>query len=59
MNNRLLEIMYQQWQQGNDNYVYDWIRFVELASREFKKPEDEIIRELQKQRWFHWPNDRC
>ena len=22
-------------------------------------PEDEIIRELQKQRWFQWPNDRC
>jgi hypothetical protein len=51
--------MYQQWQQGNANYIHDWVRFVELASREFKKPEDEIIRELQKQRWFQWPNDRC
>ena len=52
----MLQIMYQQWQQDNENYVYDWVRFVELASREFKKPEDEIIRELQKHRWFHWPN---
>jgi hypothetical protein len=59
MNNRLLETMYQQWQQGNANYIHDWVRFVELASREFKTPEDEIIRELQKQRWFQWPNDRC
>lgn len=56
MNNTMLQIMYQQWQQDNENYVYDWVRFVELASREFKKPEDEIIRELQKHRWFHWPN---
>ena len=57
MNNRLLETMYQQWQQGNPNYKHDWVRFVELAAREFKHPEDEIIRELQTQSWFRWPNE--
>jgi hypothetical protein len=57
MNNNALQIMYQQWQQDNENYVYDWVRFVELASKEFKTPEDAVIRELQKQRWFHWPNE--
>ena len=49
--------MYQQWQQGNLNYKHDWVRFVELAAREFKHPEDEIIRELQTQSWFRWPNE--
>jgi hypothetical protein len=57
MNNRLLETMYQQWQQGNNNYIQDWVKFVELAAIEFKKPEDAIIRELQTQTWFCWPNN--
>jgi hypothetical protein len=46
--------MYQQWQQGNDNYALDWFRFVELVAKEYKISEDEIIRELQKHSWFRW-----
>jgi hypothetical protein len=59
MNNRLLETMYQQWQQGNSNYIHHWVRFVELAAKEFNQPEDAVIRQLQTQSWFSWPNDRC
>lgn len=49
-----LHTMYQQWQQGNDNYALDWFRFVELVAKEYKISEDEIIRELQKHSWFRW-----
>jgi len=50
-----LQSMYQQWQQGNENYVDDWVEFVELVSKESKMNQDDIIRELQKCHWFQWP----
>ena len=44
--------MYQQWCQGNENYNFRWLDFVEMAARHFKQPESEVIRELQKHYWF-------
>ena len=52
-----LQIMYQQWQQDNENYVLDWIIFVEIAAREYQTTQDEVIRQLQKCYWFHWPRE--
>ena len=49
--------MYQQWQQDNENYVLDWLRFVEIVAKEYGTTEDQIIKELQKHRWFHWPHN--
>ena len=49
---RSLEIMYQQWMQGNDAYVHRWIDFVELASRECEITSDQVLKELQKCTWF-------
>jgi len=51
-----LQHMYQQWQQGNENYVTDWVEFVELVAKELHAPEHEIIRQLQKCPWFQWTN---
>jgi hypothetical protein len=57
MHAQTLHTMYQQWQQDNENYVLDWLRFVELVAREHKTTEDQVIKELQKHRWFHWPHN--
>ena len=54
MNERLLQTMYQQWQQGKDNLASEWVYFVELVSRELGANEDEVIRHLQKYSWFVW-----
>jgi ribosomal protein L20 len=49
---RLLEIMYQQWIQGLDDYAHQWINFVEMAAREQSTTTDKIMEELQKCQWF-------
>ncbi len=52
MLNNELHKMYQAWQQGNDNYVYDWARFVEWAAQWNNTTGDAIMRELQTCYWF-------
>ena len=52
-----LQIMYQQWQQDNENYVKDWVAFVEIAAKEYQTTQDEVIRQLQKCYWFQWPKE--
>jgi hypothetical protein len=54
MNERLLQTMYQQWQQGKNDVVSEWIHFVELVARDLGANEDEVIRHLQKYSWFVW-----
>jgi hypothetical protein len=49
-----LQRMYQQWMQGNDNYIRDWATFVEQAARWQNTTGDVIMRELQKYTWFEW-----
>jgi hypothetical protein len=46
--------MYQQWQQGNQEYIHRWADFVELVARETKTSQDQVMRELQKTYWFQW-----
>jgi hypothetical protein len=52
MTGKELQIMYQQWCQGNENHGFRWLDFVEMAARHFKQPESEVLRELQKHYWF-------
>ena len=52
MTSRELQQMYQQWCQGNDQYDFRWLDFVEMAARQFNQPESEVLRELQKHYWF-------
>jgi hypothetical protein len=54
MNTRQAEIIYQQWQQNNNDYQVRWLDFVEIIVREFNMDEYTVITELQKQRWFEW-----
>ena len=52
MTGKELQMMYQQWCQGNDDYNVRWLDFVEMSARYFKQPESEVLRELQKHYWF-------
>ena len=49
---RQLEIMYQQWIQGMNDYAHHWIDFVEMAAKVNGTTADQIMRELQKCYWF-------
>ena len=54
MNIALLETMYQQWQQGNENYVERWVDFIEMAEKQTHSTQYEIVTALQKTKWFMW-----
>jgi hypothetical protein len=49
---RQLEIMYQQWCQGMNDYTHRWLDFVEMAARVNGTTADQIMKELQKCYWF-------
>jgi len=51
---RKLEIMYQQWIQGRDDWPHAWVEFVALAAKEFDESQVVVIKELQKHFWFNW-----
>jgi hypothetical protein len=48
--------MYQQWCNGNEDYVYRYMDFVELVAIQNNMRVDAIMRELQKYYWFKMPN---
>lgn len=53
---RHLQCMYQQWCNGNEDYVYRYMDFVELVAIQNNMRVDAIMRELQKYYWFKMPN---
>jgi curli biogenesis system outer membrane secretion channel CsgG len=57
MNLQLIEIMYQQWQQGNEDYVRRWVDFVEMAAKQTQHTQLELVTALQKTNWFMWTRE--
>ena len=51
---RFLQIIYQQWAQGQSNAAYRYIDFIEMASKQTGVAQDQLMRELQKCYWFKW-----
>jgi len=51
-----LRHMYQQWQCGNEDYLYRYMDFAELAARHNNMTVDAIMKELQRYHWFKIPN---
>ena len=47
-----LHHMYQAWQQGNENYVRDWSKFVEWAAEWNRTTTENVMKELTKHYWF-------
>ena len=56
MQEQHLHHMYQQWQQGNQDYMYRYMDFAELAARYNNMTVDAVMRELQKYYWFKRPH---
>ena len=44
--------MYQQWENGKDDAAFRYVDFIEMASRQLRIPQDQLMRELQKCYWF-------
>ena len=53
---RHLQCMYQQWCQGNEDFLYRYMDFVEFVARQNNMNVDSMMRELQKYYWFKRPN---
>ena len=51
-----LQCMYQQWQQGNQDYMFRYMDFAELVAGHNNMTVDAVMRELQKYHWFQQPD---
>ena len=51
MNEQMLKHMYQAWLQGNNNYVSDWLHFVDFVSKINGTANDILIKELMNYSW--------
>jgi len=49
---RFLEMMYQQWLQGNEFYATRWMEFVNLAAHHNRTTIEEILKILETCQWF-------
>lgn len=52
---RQLQIMYQQWCNGQEQVVFLWAEFIEFAAKQTRYNISELESELKKTRWFEWP----
>ena len=52
MNENHLRHMYQAWQQQNDDYIQDWMAFVQYAATINGSVADIMLKELVKYSWF-------
>jgi hypothetical protein len=56
---KYLHIMYQQWCQGNEDYVYRYLDFAEFVARQHNINVNIAINELKKYHWFKYPAENC
>jgi hypothetical protein len=49
---RFLEMMYQQWIQGNEFYASRWLDFAQLAANHNRTTTEEILKILDTCLWF-------
>lgn len=52
---RHLQMMYQQWCNGQEQVVFLWQEFIEFAARQTRYSITELETELKKTQWFDWP----
>ena len=57
MLNRNLEHIYQQWRQGNDDYIVRYMEFVEMVARINNISTDASLILLENTYWFRKPNN--
>ena len=54
---RMLQTMYQQWCQGNNEFCHRWFDFVESSARSMNANPADVMRELKKCEWFQWERE--
>jgi hypothetical protein len=54
---RNLNHMYQQWRQGNNNYISRYMEFVEMVSRMNNLTTEASLTLLENTYWFRKPNN--
>jgi len=54
---RFLQMMYQQWSDGQSMLTNRWIDFIEFAARHTNKSQEEIEQALKRTNWFQWPKE--
>jgi hypothetical protein len=51
-NGQFLQMMYQQWSNGQSDVARRWSAFVEFAARHNHTTTELMLEELKKYRWF-------
>ena len=52
MNESFLKMMYQQWQQGQNDYQRRWEDFVKMAAHQHTISLEQMTRVLKQYNWF-------
>lgn len=53
---RFLQMMYQQWSDGQSMLTSRWLDFIEFASRHTNQSKEDLEQALKKTYWFQWPD---
>jgi hypothetical protein len=54
---KMLQMMYQQWIQENETYVLRWFDFVEMAANHMMSSQAEVMKVLMRCSWFERPEE--
>jgi hypothetical protein len=54
INLNFLQMMYQQWSDGQSDVASRWVDFIEFAAKHTNDSQDAIRQALQKTYWFQW-----
>jgi hypothetical protein len=49
------ETFYQQWLQGNERYLANYMDFVRMISKIYNLNEEELLTQLEQCRWWNRP----
>ena len=52
----MLQHIYQQWANGNDNYIERYMDFVKLVSKMYNYTTQESLKFLEETPWFKKPS---
>lgn len=54
---RFLQMMYQQWSDGQTMLANRWIDFIDFAAKHTHRSKEELEEALKRTYWFQWPKE--
>jgi hypothetical protein len=54
---RFLQMMYQQWSDGQTMLTSRWLDFIEFAARHTNQSQEDLEKTLKRTMWFQWPKE--